>query len=320
MPAKLKLVHPPQFDEDARWAAVSRRDASADGAFWSCVKTTGVYCRPSCAGRPKRENVFFVETRAEAETAGFRPCKRCRPDRFVAGSLSKRIDDVDWKRAKAGLDEQGWAPLGRLLSDDDCAALIDGYDDDERYRSTVMMRRHGFGEGEYRYFADPAPPLVSMLRTGLYEKLAPIANEWLAALKENRPAFPATHEAYRRRCAMAGQNRPTPLILKYGPGDYNRLHQDLYGGEIFPIQAAVLLSEPGRDFSGGEFVMTEQTPRRQSRAIVAPMEKGFAIAFAVNDRPMTGARGAYRVKMRHGVSEIRDGKRYCLGVIFHDAA
>ncbi len=320
MSAKLRLVHPPQGDDEARWTAVARRDASADGSFWSCVKTTGVYCRPSCAGRPKRENVFFVGTRAEAEAAGFRPCKRCRPERFVSGSLSERIEDIDWPRAHDALSAQGWAPLGRLLSDEDCAALIDGYDSDACYRSTVVMRRHGFGEGEYRYFSYPLPETVSTLRRKAYEKLAPLANQWSAAMKEKRLAYPAGHDAYRRRCAAAGQNRPTPLILKYGPGDYNRLHQDLYGGEVFPVQIAVLLSQPGKDFTGGEFVMTEQAPRRQSRAMVAPLEKGSAIAFAVNDRPVEGAHGAYRVKMRHGVSVVREGERYCLGVIFHDAA
>ena len=319
MSAHLRLVHPPNPQDDARWAAVERRDASADGAFWSCVRTTGVYCRPSCAGRPKRENVFFVETRAEAEAAGFRPCKRCRPDRFVSGALEDRIDGVDWARAHAALNAQGWAPLGRLLNDADCADLIADYEEDARYRSTVVMRRHGFGEGEYRYFNDSAPETVSVLRRRLYEKLAPVANEWLTRLKQNRDAYPAQHSAYRKRCAMAGQKRPTPLILKYRPGDYNRLHQDLYGGEVFPLQVAIILSQPGKDFSGGEFVMTEQAPRRQSRAMVAPLEKGSAVAFAVNERPVEGAHGTYRVKMRHGVSEIREGERYCLGVIFHDA-
>ncbi len=319
MSASLRLVHPPEAPDSARWDAVARRDAAADGTFWSCVKTTGVYCLPSCAGRPKRENVVFVETRAEAEAAGFRPCKRCRPDRFVMGALQDRISEIDWARAHAALKADGWARLGRLLSDGECAALIAAYEEDALYRSRVVMRRHGFGEGEYRYFADPAPEIVSALRTKLYDRLAPLANEWAQALKQDR-AYPRDHVAYRKVCAKAGQKRPTPLILKYGPGDYNRLHQDLYGGEVFPIQVAILLSEPGRDFEGGEFVMTEQTPRRQSRAMVAPLEKGSAIAFAVNERPMEGARGTYRVKMRHGVSEVRSAARYCLGVIFHDAS
>lgn len=318
MNAPFNLAHSLQSSDDERWSAVMRRDAAADGSFWSCVKTTGVYCLPSCAGRPLRKNVIFADTRAEAEALGFRPCKRCRPERFVAGTLRERIGDIDWATAEAALDRDGWAPLGRILSDEECAALIHDYDDDARYRSTVIMRRHGFGEGEYRYFADPLPPLVAALREELYGRLAPAANGWEAAL--NKAPYPATYAQYRERCASAGQVRPTPLILKYGKGDYNRLHQDLYGGEIFPIQVAILLSAPGKDFSGGEFVLTEQTPRRQSRAMVAPMEKGSAIAFAVNERPVRGAKGVYRAKMRHGVSEIRDGARFCLGIIFHDAA
>lgn len=316
----LRLVDSQNDLEDVRWDAVSRRDARADGTFWTCVKTTGVYCLPSCAGRPLRKNVLFVETRAQARAAGFRPCKRCRPDRFVSGTLADRIGAIDWAAAKQALNQNGWAMLGRLLSDEDCAALIAGYENVSLYRSMVIMRRHGFGEGEYRYFDDPTPDLVSQLRTNLYARLAPLANEWAALLKKDAAAYPAEHGAYRRRCAAAGQRRPTPLILKYGPGDYNRLHQDLYGGEVFPIQIAILLSDSGRDFSGGEFVMTEQTPRRQSRAMIAPLEKGSAVAFAVNDRPMEGARGTYRVKMRHGVAQVTSGSRYCLGVIFHDAA
>jgi hypothetical protein len=318
MNAPLRLIKTELSLDDSRWSAVLRRDASADGSFWSCVKTTGVYCLPSCAGRPLRKNVIFADTRAEAEAAGFRPCKRCRPDRFVAGALGERIDGVNWPRAGDALNRNGWAPLGRMLNDEECAALIRDYDDTARYRSTVVMRRHGFGEGEYRYFADPIPPLVAELRERVYARLAPLANNWSEAL--NKEPYPANHAAYRKRCANAGQSRPTPLILKYGPGDYNRLHQDLYGGEIFPIQVAILLSQPGRDFSGGEFVLTEQTPRRQSRVMVAPLEKGSAVAFAVNERPVRGIHGVYRVKMRHGASEIRDGARYCLGIIFHDAA
>ncbi len=320
MNAPLRLVHPQNDNDDARWDAVMRRDAGANGRFWSCVKTTGFYCLPSCAGRPLRKNVVFADTRAEAEAAGFRPCKRCRPEQFVSGSLEDRTAGVDWTGAEAALNANGWAPLGRLLSDAECASLIDGYGDAEKYRSTVTMRRHGFGEGEYRYFANPAPAIVAALRISCYERLAPLANEWRARLSDDREAFPAGHQAYLERCALVGQARPAPLILKYGPGDYNRLHQDLYGGEVFPVQVAILLSQPGQDFDGGEFIMTEQTPRRQSRAMVLPLEKGSAIAFAVNDRPVDGARGSYRLKMRHGVSEIRRGARYCLGVIFHDAA
>lgn len=323
MNAPLRLVRPESSEpetteDDARWAAVQRRDASADGSFWTCVKTTGVYCLPSCAGRPLRKNVVFADTRSGAEAAGLRPCKRCRPDRFVIGALNERLSDIDWTIAEAALDSNGWAPLGRILTDEECAALIGDYDDDARYRSTVTMRRHGFGEGEYRYFADPLPPFVKQLREGLYARLTPLANAWAASL--NKEPYPPSHAAYRKHCAAAGQTRPTPLILKYGKGGYNRLHQDLYGGEIFPLQVAILLSQPGRDFTGGEFVLTEQTPRRQSRGMVAPLEKGCAVAFAVNERPAKGARGGFRVKMRHGVAEIRDGARYCLGIIFHNAA
>lgn len=319
MTAALKLVHPVDDADARRWKAVQARDAEADGEFWTCVKTTGVYCRPSCAGRPHRKNVFFVDTRADAEEAGYRPCKRCRPDRFIKGPLSDRIDKIDWKQAGDALNAEGWAKLGCLLSDEECAALINAYNEDERFRSTVVMRRHGFGEGEYRYFNDHAPETVAELRAQFYKKLAPQANEWMEMLGESR-RFPAEHAAYLKRCAKAGQNRPTPLILRYGAGDYNRLHQDLYGDEVFPIQIAVLLSAPGKDFDGGEFALTEQSPRRQSRVIVPPLEKGDAIAFAVNERPVEGAKGVYRVKMRHGVSALRSGARYCLGVIFHNAA
>lgn len=302
------------LDDDIRWAAVAARDPAADGLFYSCVKTTGVYCLASCAGRPLRKNVVFAPTRGAAEAAGFRPCKRCRPERFVAGPLEQRIAAIDWPRAKKDLDLEGFARLGRLLSDAECAALSDAYDASEGFRSTVVMGRHGFGAGEYRYFADPLPEPVLSLRTRLYERLAPIAGRWRGE------AFPAEHQPYRALCAAAGQTKPTPLLLSYGPGDYNRLHQDLYGSEIFPIQVAILLSEPEKDFEGGEFVLTEQRPRMQSRAHVVPLRKGDAVAFAVAGRPVTGARGTYTATMRHGVSTIRSGKRKVLGVIFHDAA
>ncbi|WP_425408711.1 2OG-Fe(II) oxygenase [Hyphococcus sp.] len=319
MPASLKLVHSENELEARRWKAVERRDVDSNGEFWTCVKTTGVYCLPSCAARPLRKNVIFADTRRAAEDAGYRPCKRCRPERYVQGGLAERIERIDWERAGAVLNAEGWAPLGRMLNDEECRQLIGSYDEDERYRSTVVMRRHGFGEGEYRYFNETAPRIVAELRARFYEKLAPLANQWAGKLGRET-GFPVRHAAYLKHCAKAGQARPTPLILKYGPGDYNRLHQDLYGDEVFPLQIALLLSAPGKDFTGGEFVMTEQTPRRQSRAIVAPLEQGDAIAFAVNERPAEGARGIYRVKMRHGVSEVRTGSRYCLGVIFHDAA
>ncbi|MEZ5894675.1 MAG: 2OG-Fe(II) oxygenase, partial [Parvularculaceae bacterium] len=213
MSAALKLVEHVPTADDVRWAAVERRDKSADGSFWSCVKTTGVYCLPSCAGRPKRQNVVFVDTQGEARALGYRPCKRCRPDRFIAGTLSERIGGIDWSAAEDRLNAEGWAMLGRLLTDEECAALIDAYGDDARYRSTVVMRRHGFGEGEYRYFADPAPEIVAMLRQRIYERLAPIANRWADMFGAEKD-YPAHHVDYRKLCARAGQKRPTPLILK----------------------------------------------------------------------------------------------------------
>lgn len=319
MAAALQIVDTPYADDEARWAACRGRDANADGAFWICVATTGVYCRPSCAGRPLRHNVTFVSTRAEAERAGYRPCKRCRPDRLVIGPLGQRLAAIDWMRVEAALDARGYARLGTLLSEGECAGLIEGYADDALYRSTVAMARHGFGEGEYRYFADPPPPLVRSLREGLYARLAPTASRWAARL--GKPAdYPASHVAYRARCAAVGQTRPTPLILKYGPGGYNRLHRDLYGGEAFPLQAVIGLSRPGKDYAGGAFVLTEQAPRRQSRCEALTLSRGEATVFAVSERPVDGGRGPYRTTMRHGASTIESGVRYALGMIFHDAA
>lgn len=306
-------------DADARWAAVAARDKAADGRFYSCVRTTGVYCLPSCPGRPHRKNVFFVKTRAEAERAGLRPCKRCRPDHYITGTLEARIDRIDWRAAGGALDKDGFALLGRLLDDAECAALAELYAVADGFRSKVVMARHGFGAGEYKYFADPLPDLVATLRRRLYERLLGVANAWRRKLGQPGD-YPPTHDAYRAQCAAAGQTRPTPLLLSYGPGDYNRLHRDLYGAEIFPIQVAILLSDPGKDFEGGEFAIIEQRPRMQSAAHVLPLKKGDAVAFAVNERPVAGAKGVYRARMRHGVSTIRAGKRMALGVIFHDAA
>ncbi|MBB5517795.1 2OG-Fe(II) oxygenase [Amphiplicatus metriothermophilus] len=314
----LRLAADPYPDDDARWAACLARDARAEGAFWVCVATTGVYCRPTCAGRPLRKNVTFVRARREAERAGYRPCKRCRPERHVAGPVSHRIADVDWARVEAGLDVEGWAGLGALLSKAECRMLIEAYDDEARYRSRVVMARHGFGRGEYRYYADPAPEPIAGLRAQLYPRLAAIAEKWAEAAGAPR-RYPRDHEAYRRACAAKGQTRPTPLILKYGPGGHNRLHQDLYGEEVFPIQVVVLLSEPGRDFEGGAFVLTEQRPRMQTRVEVVPLRRGEAVAFAVNDRPVAGKRGVHRARMRHGVASVTAGARYALGIIFHDA-
>ena len=225
----------------------------------------------------------------------------------------------DWGRIGAELDANGCATVPKLLSPRECELLIAGYEAPDRYRSVVVMARHGFGRGEYRYFSDPLPKPVQQLRKSVYPRLAPIANRWSEALHRGA-AFPPTHAEYLERCHAAGQRRPTPLILRYGPGDYNCLHQDLYGAEWFPLQLAILLSQPVRDFSGGEFVLTEQRPRMQSRAEVVPLLQGDGVIFAVNHRPVNGVRGVYRVTLRHGVSRVRSGRRHALGVIFHDAA
>jgi uncharacterized protein len=228
-------------------------------------------------------------------------------------------DGVDWAAVASRLDARGCAVLPALLSATDCQALAGLYGDDSRFRSRVIMSRHGFGQGEYRYFSYPLPPLVAMLRTSLYPHLAPIANEWSRRLGEDR-RYPASLEAFLKSCHAAGQMKPTPLLLQYGPEDYNCLHQDLYGEWVFPLQLTVLLSQPGRDFTGGEFVLTEQRPRMQSRAEVVPLGQGDAVVFAVHHRPVRGTRGDYRVNLRHGVSRVRSGRRHTLGVIFHDAS
>jgi uncharacterized protein len=225
---------------------------------------------------------------------------------------------IQWRAVADALDETGSAVLGRLLSREECEQLAATYPDDARFRSRVVMARHGFGRGEYKYFAYPLPEPVAGLRTSLYPPLAEIANRWQAALGiEDR--FPATHAGFLSRCHAAGQRQPTPLLLRYAAGDYNCLHQDLYGDQVFPLQVAVLLSEPGRDFTGGEFVMTEQRPRMQSRAEVVPLCQGDAVVFAVRHRPVRGTRGTYRVNLRHGVSRVRSGRRHTAGIIFHDA-
>jgi len=228
------------------------------------------------------------------------------------------LDRYDWTAITAALDTQGWAVLPRLLSTAQCDATAARYDDEAGFRSRIVMARHGFGRGEYRYFAYPLPDMVAALRTGLYPPLAAIANLWHHRMGLAH-RFPPAHGDFLARCHEAGQLRPTPLLLRYGPGDYNCLHQDLYGEHVFPLQLAVLLSEPGRDFTGGEFVLTEQRPRMQSRASVVPLGQGDAVIFAVNQRPVRGSRGDYRVTLRHGVSELRAGQRHTLGIIFHDA-
>jgi hypothetical protein len=232
--------------------------------------------------------------------------------------LAERLAGLDAGRLHAELDARGFALTGPLLGAHDCAALAALYDDDARFRSRVVMAAHGFGRGEYRYFAYPLPPVVEALRRGVYPALVPIADAWADRLGEPRP--PATLDGLHAACRAAGQERPTPLLLRYGEGDENCLHQDLYGAVAFPLQLAVLLSAPGADFDGGEFVLTEQRPRMQSRVEVVPLARGEGVVFAVSRRPVAGRRGDHRVVMRHGVSRIRRGRRLTLGVIFHEAA
>ena len=229
-----------------------------------------------------------------------------------------RIAALDWDSIAHHLDADGYALVPSLLSPRECRDLAALYDHDELFRKRVVMARHGFGEGEYRYFAYPLPDRVATLRTRLYPPLAAVANRWNEALRIDS-RYPTDHAAYLERCHRAGQTRPTPLMLRYGKGDYNRLHQDLYGEHVFPIQATILLSAPGHDFEGGEFVLTEQRPRMQSRAEVVPLGQGDAVLFPVHHRPVRGTRGFHRANMRHGVSRLRAGSRHTLGIIFHDA-
>jgi hypothetical protein len=226
--------------------------------------------------------------------------------------------ELDWHRIKVELNDHGCATTGPLLSPSECAALAAIYDDDSQFRSRVVMARHGFGRGEYKYFTYPLPDRVAELREALYPRLARIANGWQEALGAT-DRFPGDHRKFLERCHAAGQRHPTPLLLRYTEGDYNCLHQDLYGELVFPMQVAFLLSAPGRDFAGGEFVLTEQRPRMQSRVDVVPLQQGEGVIFAVNQRPAQGTRGVYRVTMRHGVSRLRSGRRLTLGIIFHDA-
>jgi hypothetical protein len=229
------------------------------------------------------------------------------------------IAGLDSDALGSALDEQGWAILPRLIEPEACRAAAALWRDESRFRSRVVMERHGFGRGEYRYFDYPLPEPVGGLRSDLYPPLARIANRWLAALG-TQDSYPADHRDYLARCSAAGQARPTPLLLRYGAGDYNCLHQDLYGAEAFPLQVAILLSRPGEEFTGGEFLLAEQRPRRQSRATAVPLEQGDAVLFPVSDRPVAGSRGCYRARMKHGVSTIRSGERFTVGLIFHDAA
>ena len=237
-------------------------------------------------------------------------------DRYTAAA---RVAALDWARIADDLDAFGAATAGPVLTDDECAGLRAAYGDGGLFRSRVVMSRHGFGRGDYQYFAYPLPDLIAALRTAFYRRLAPIANRW-QALAGCYTRYPPAHGTYLARCRAAGQSRPTPLLLRYGPGDYNCLHQDLYGGEHFPLQVAILLSGPGTDFAGGEFVLTEQRPRAQSRAEFVPLGRGEAVIFAVDQRPVQGSRRIHHVRMRHGVSRIRRGERYTLGLILHDAS
>jgi hypothetical protein len=232
--------------------------------------------------------------------------------------IDERVDAIDWTEVTAHLDGHGWATIERFLSADECRAIAVLYDDDSSFRSRIVMTRHGFGRGEYKYFRYPLPDIIADLRAALYPRLAPIANRWNESMRiEVR--YPRQHAEFLERCHGAGQVRPTPLLLRYGAGDFNALHQDLYGEHVFPLQAAFLLCEPEKDFTGGELVLTEQRPRMQSRAAVVPFRRGDGVLFAVHHRPVQGTRGTYRVNLRHGVSEVRSGRRHTLGVIFHDA-
>lgn len=247
-----------------------------------------------------------------------KPRSFASPQASADPSAEARIAGYDWPALAGELDAQGCAVLPKLLSPEECRAIAALYRDERHFRSHIHMARHGFGKGEYRYFKYPLPHLLDGLRTALYPPLAGVANAWNERLGIDE-RYPGDHASFLKRCHDAGQRRPTPLLLQYVPGDFNCLHQDLYGDLAFPIQVAILLSEPGTDFTGGEFVLTEQRPRMQSRAEVVPLRQGDAVALAVHNRPVQGAKGNYRVNLRHGVSRLRSGMRHTVGIIFHDA-
>ena len=236
----------------------------------------------------------------------------------TAGTIEARLGAMNWTQAYAELDTQGWSIAPNLLTHAEADLIAGLYAQHQCFRSQVTMARHGFGQGEYKYFRYPLPPLIHELRTAAYPQLVPLANEWHARMR-SEVRFPHDHASFLARCHAAGQVRPTPLLLEYAAGDYNCLHRDLYGEHVFPIQIAILLDQPGEDFAGGEFVMTEQRPRMQTRAMVLPLRKGDAAIFGVNRRPVRGKRGDYQVKLSHGVSKLHSGKRRTVGVIFHDA-
>jgi uncharacterized protein len=240
------------------------------------------------------------------------------PPDIAPRKLRARVEALEGRAIAADLDAQGLAVLPGVLSPAESSALVALYGEEEQFRSRIVMARHGFGRGEYKYFSYPLPEIVATLRTALYPPLAAIANRWNEVLGLSR-RYPEQHAEFVAHCHSAGQTRPTPLLLQYGPGDYNCLHQDIYGELFFPLQMAFLLSVPGRDFTGGEFVLVENRPRMQSRAEVVPLGQGDGVIFAVQHRPVQGAHGFYRVAMRHGVSRVRSGRRHVLGVIFHDA-
>jgi hypothetical protein len=236
----------------------------------------------------------------------------------VKSAIRVRVEEIDWAKVYSNLDAQGWAIVSKLLTRAEADSIASLYRQEQGFRSHIIMSRHGFGRGEYKYFNYPLPPLIQALRAAAYRRLAPIANQWHERMGEEM-RFPSEHPSFLERCHQAGQTRPTPLLLEYGADDYNCLHRDLYGEHVFPIQIAILLNEPGEDFEGGEFVMTEQRPRMQTRPMVLPLRKGDAAIFAVNSRPMKGMRGNYRVKLNHGVSKLHSGIRHTIGIIFHDA-
>ncbi len=240
------------------------------------------------------------------------------PTASAVKSAEARVARYDWQELCEELSGFGCAVIEKLLSAAECQQIADLYPQEGHFRSHIHMARHGFGRGEYRYFKYPLPDLLGGLRTALYPRLASVANDWNGRMGIDQ-RYPAEHAAFLKQCHDAGQTRPTPLLLQYVPGDFNCLHQDLYGDLAFPLQVAILLSEPGRDFTGGEFVLTEQRPRMQSRAEVVPLRQGDAVAFAVHNRPVRGSKGSYRVNLRHGVSRLRSGMRHTVGIIFHDA-
>jgi hypothetical protein len=246
------------------------------------------------------------------------PVEESRKANRESAGPCERVEALAWPVIEQELEQYGNAVLPRILAADECAALAAMYSDPGAFRSRVVMGRHGFGRGEYQYFKYPLPPIIANLRMLLYARLAPVANAWNKAMRI-ATRYPMTHAEYLELCHAAGQQRPTPLLLQYAAGDYNCLHQDLYGDHVFPIQVTILLSNPRTDFTGGEFVITEQRPRMQSRPEVVPLGQGDAVAFAVHHRPVKGSRGTYRVKLRHGVSRLRSGHRHALGIIFHDA-